>query len=211
MSQPTIRVVITVELEPDKPAAAADPADPRASFEKAAETYRPHLIRVASNELGSDLKAKGDASDLVQETYLEAHRDLEAFSGSTEAEMHAWLRTILLNNLREFARRYRESEKRRVDREVPLDRLPNVPEPAAKAPSPSSCAIGHEETKTVREAVGRLSERSRNTVRWRAEEERSYQEIGRQLGCSPVAARKHWLRVVEQLRHEMSARPPRPA
>src|SRR5437870_8093656 len=71
------------------------------------EACRGYLLLVAQRELAPDLRAKGGASDLVQETFLEAQRDFPRFSGRSEAELLAWLRRLLLNNLANFTRHYR--------------------------------------------------------------------------------------------------------
>src|SRR5262245_63554352 len=51
------------------------------------EAHRAYLLHVANQELASDLQAKGGGSDLVQETFLEAHQDFARFQGSTEDEL----------------------------------------------------------------------------------------------------------------------------
>ena len=59
-----------------------------------------------------------DAADLVQETFLEAQQDFGRFAGTSETELLAWLRQILLNNIGNFSRRYHNTDKRAVSREV---------------------------------------------------------------------------------------------
>ncbi len=59
------------------------------------DTCRNHLNLLARQQLGPRLKSKVDASDVVQQTLLEAHRDLAAFDGQSEGEWQAWLRAIL--------------------------------------------------------------------------------------------------------------------
>src|SRR5262245_50318676 len=86
----------------------------------ALEACRNYLLLIAERELDPDLRAKGGASDLVQETFLEAFRDFSRFHGTSEVELLAWLRQLLLHNLANFARRYRDTAKRQVGREVPL-------------------------------------------------------------------------------------------
>src|SRR4051812_46570849 len=78
----------------------------------ALEACRPYLVRIASEELAPELRAKGDASDLVQETFLDATRDFRGFTGRTAAEWRAWLRQIFFNNLHHLARRFRHTGKR---------------------------------------------------------------------------------------------------
>ena len=84
------------------------------------QSCREYLVIVASRGLGTDLTAKGGASDLVQETFLGAYRDFDGFHGHSRGELLAWLRQILMNNVANFTRRYRGTEKREVNREVVL-------------------------------------------------------------------------------------------
>src|SRR5207253_6129409 len=59
---------------------------------------RNYLNVLARAQVESWLRAKVDASDLVQQTLLEAYRDFQRFRGTTEAEWLAWLRQILTHN-----------------------------------------------------------------------------------------------------------------
>src|SRR5438309_350206 len=81
------------------------------------EACRGYLLLIAQQELDQALQAKGGASDLVQQTFLEAQRDFLGFHGSTPEALLAWMRRLLLNNLANFRRDYRR-DKRRVSREV---------------------------------------------------------------------------------------------
>ncbi|MGE3821479.1 MAG: sigma factor, partial [Isosphaeraceae bacterium] len=85
--------------------------------------YREYLTSLARREIGRDLRSKGDPADIVQETFLDAHRDIDAYHGSTEGEFRAWLRSILRNNARTFRRRYRDVAMRGVSKEIPLESL----------------------------------------------------------------------------------------
>src|SRR5436190_23322173 len=82
------------------------------------EACRGYLLLIAQQELDPNLRAKGGASDLVQETFLKAQRHFGRFQGDSEVELLAWLRRLLLNNLANFARQYRDTNKRRLGREV---------------------------------------------------------------------------------------------
>jgi RNA polymerase sigma-70 factor (ECF subfamily) len=59
------------------------------------ERYRSALLLLARVQLGRHQQLGLDASDLVQDALLEAHRDREKFRGKTDAERFAWLRKIL--------------------------------------------------------------------------------------------------------------------
>src|SRR6516225_2026590 len=56
------------------------------------ELYRNYLTLLARYQIGRRLQGKVDPSDLVQETFLEAHRDFGQFRGGTEPELVGWLR-----------------------------------------------------------------------------------------------------------------------
>src|SRR5882724_8951941 len=70
------------------------------------ETYRNYLELLARIEIGRRLQTKVDADDLVQETFLEAHRNFGLFRGDQEAEFIAWLRAILATRIADLLRRY---------------------------------------------------------------------------------------------------------
>jgi RNA polymerase sigma-70 factor, ECF subfamily len=70
------------------------------------ERFRDYLRLMARLQLDARLQAKLDASDIVQQTLLQAHEHLEQFLGNSEAELAGWLRTILANTLAAEARRF---------------------------------------------------------------------------------------------------------
>jgi RNA polymerase sigma-70 factor (ECF subfamily) len=178
-------------------------AGSREGLGQALEKCRRYLLRVAQREFDPTLQPKGGVSDLVQETFLEAQRDFAQFQGTTEAELLAWLRQLLLNNLGNFARRYRDTAKRAIGREValPVGGSSAVCETdlAGSTRSPSGVAMEHEQAWALRRALDRLPEDSRRVVVLRFEEGRSFEEIGRRTGRSPDAAGKVWSRALERL------------
>ena len=174
---------------------------------EALEACRGYLLTVAQRELDPALRAKGGASDLVQQTFLEAQRDFGRFQGKSEAELLAWLRRLLLNNLANFARDYRDTAKRQLDREVGLPQgdssRPGDLAPTAPGPTPSKQAMAHERTQAVLQALEKLPPDYRQVVLLRYREERSFEEIGQVMGRSANAVRKLWLRAVERLKQDL--------
>jgi len=172
------------------------------------EACRQYLLLVANRELAVDLQAKGGASDLVQETFLEAQRDFGLFQGHTEAELLAWLRQVLLHNLANFARQYRGTDKRQIDREVSLDQSDPQGGPprdvAADTPSPSGWAVRNEQAEAVERALERLPEDYLQVILLRHREQRSFEEIGHLMNRSAEATRKLWSRAIEQLQRELT-------
>src|SRR4029077_1387484 len=90
------------------------------SLEQRREACRGYLLSIAQQELDPQLRTKAGPSDLVQETFLKAHRHFAQFHGAVEEELLAWLRRMLLNNLTDFRRLYCETQKRHAGREVAL-------------------------------------------------------------------------------------------
>jgi RNA polymerase sigma-70 factor (ECF subfamily) len=174
------------------------------------QTYRHYLLLIAEHELDSVLLPKGGASDLVQETFLDAQRAFARFQGASEEELRAWLRRILLNNVGNFTRKYKATAKSQVAREMPLEPgsdWDNAGRVAADTPSPSGEAVANEQAQALRQALERLPEDYRLVLLWRYQEQLSFEEIGRRLGRSANAARKLWRRAVERLEQDMGPPP----
>jgi RNA polymerase sigma-70 factor (ECF subfamily) len=176
---------------------------------EALEACRGYLLLIARRELGPDLQAKAGASDLVQQTFLEAQRDFAGFHGDTKAELLAWLRRLLLNNLANFARDYRETAKRHIGREV---RLPDADSSrfgdatdlrAEPGGSPSKQVMAHERTQALLQALEKLPPDYRQVVLLRYHGRSSFAEIGQIMGRTANAARKLWLRAVERLKPDL--------
>jgi RNA polymerase sigma-70 factor (ECF subfamily) len=133
------------------------------------ERFRDYLRLLARLRIDSKFRAKVDASDVVQETLLEAHRGWEQFRGSLDAELMAWLRRILAHNLAD-AFKALERDKRDIARERSLEaqledsavRL--VEWVAANQSTPSRQVSREEETLRLAGALSRLPEPQREAV-----------------------------------------------
>jgi RNA polymerase sigma-70 factor, ECF subfamily len=173
------------------------------------ESCRSYLLLVAERTLAPDLRAKEGASDLVQEAMVQAQCEAGRWTGRAEAtdDLRAWLRHFLMHKIAHAARRYRGTAKRRIVREFPLASVEGDNALAefliADQTSPGGQATRHEEEAALRLALDRLPERMSRAVLWRHREDCSFDEIGRRLDCSNVAARKLWLRALQQLQVEL--------
>ena len=81
--------------------------------------FRVYLLAVAHRELDFDLRGKCGASDVVQETFREAHRDRKAFRGKTRRDLRMWLKRILRNNIQDVRKSYGQT-KRQAHLEAPI-------------------------------------------------------------------------------------------
>jgi RNA polymerase sigma-70 factor (ECF subfamily) len=154
------------------------------------------------------LRAKVDASDLVQQTLLEAHRGFDHFRGATEAEWLAWLRCILDHNAADFVRRYRGTGKRQVGREVPLagpaSSTPGCGEPAAAGETPSAAAVRQEGEQRLTAALAALAQDHREVIQLRNLQRVPFNEVARRMGRSRPAAQMLWMRAIQKLQEVMN-------
>jgi RNA polymerase sigma-70 factor (ECF subfamily) len=180
-----------------------------AALGDALEACRAYLLTVAGQELDPALRAKAGASDLVQQTFLEAQRDFSQFDGATEAELLNWLRRVLLNNVANFARAYRATGKRDVGREIELEGGQSSADwrggLAGDAATPSGLVMQAEQIQALEEAIARLPEDYRQVIEYRYRQERSFDEIAQLMSCTANAACKLWSRAVERLEKELQA------
>jgi RNA polymerase sigma-70 factor (ECF subfamily) len=177
--------------------------------EQMLEARRQYLLMIANDVIGPELQAKLGPSDLVQDTFLEAQRHIDAFRGRTEAELRAWLRKILECRLANARRTYLATEKRAAVREVTLETLLASRDATAEflassSLSPSSHAVRKGWAQLPAEALARLPDNYRNVVTWRHQEQLAWDEIGQRLGCSADAARKVWSRAIHHLRRDLA-------
>jgi RNA polymerase sigma-70 factor (ECF subfamily) len=167
------------------------------------DQFRKYLTQVARRELGVDLAAKVSASDLVQETFLAAGRDAAQFQGAGPAELQGWLKGILKHLVCNTRRRYRETGKRRVDRELGAGAASRWATVALSATSPSGRAMRCEREEALRRALMALPEHYRSVIEWHHHERLPFDAIAGRLGVSAEAARKVWGRALQRLREAL--------
>jgi RNA polymerase sigma-70 factor (ECF subfamily) len=176
------------------------------------DRYRPYLRVLARAQLGRQLRAKCDPSDLVQQTLLEAHRDFAAFQGSHEAELLAWLRRILAHNLFNEARHF-AAQQRDAAREVSLDQVQAGLEHssavlagclAADSPTPSQLASQREAAVLLADALARLPEDYQTVLLLRVFEGLPAEEVARRMGRTAGAVRMLQMRALTALREQVA-------
>lgn len=89
-------------------------------FDNLLERYRPYLTLLARAHLDTRFQRRLDASDVVQQTMLEAHQHHHQFRGSGDEALGGWLRKMLVHNCAD-AIRAMGREKRDIGREKPLE------------------------------------------------------------------------------------------
>jgi RNA polymerase sigma-70 factor, ECF subfamily len=177
--------------------------------------YGNYLKLLVATQIDEKLQARCSPSDVVQETYCEAHRDFEQFRGATEAEFLAWLRMILVNNMAREVEKHVLAAKRDVRREISLDAMSKALELsaarlesvlAAQGDSPSSNMHRQEHTIMLANLLAELPPDYRNVLVLRHCEGLPFKDIGLRMERSAGAVRMLWLRAIGQVREQLSAR-----
>jgi len=143
--------------------------EPETGSELPLDRFRQYLLLLARLHLGDDARAKMDASDVVQETLLEAHRKRSQFRGGSEAELAAWLRQMLAFSIADAHRAW-SREKRDISRERSLEAAFNDSSSklesmlAAPHSSPSQRASRQEQLVRLADALAQLPEDQRQAV-----------------------------------------------
>jgi RNA polymerase sigma-70 factor (ECF subfamily) len=170
------------------------------------EQHRNYLALLARVQISRRLQGKVDAADLVQETFLEAHRSFARFQGTTEKELVSWLRQILAANLADLVRRYLVAKRRdvRLERELMID-LDHSSQALgevllARHSSPSQQAARREQAVLLAEALARLPEHYREVLILHHLEGLSFPEVGRRLERSLDSVKNVWARALARLR-----------
>lgn len=161
---------------PDVPADEELAARAGRDFAAFAELYQRYLEPVY-RYVRSQTRDRATAEDLTAQVFFKALDAADTFKG--EGTYRAWIFTIARNTLATW----RADKKRNL---VPIEELPEHPDPAPSAPS---LAIASEDRALLWTAVARLPEAQREVVRLRYLRELTIDEIARLTRRSSGAVR----------------------
>lgn len=171
--------------------------------------YRGYLLALAVARMDPRLRPRCDASDIVQDTMLEAFRDFRQFRGQQESEFLGWIRQILAHNLACAVKQHLLVEKRDIRKEVATSMQAASNESRLEmrdhwfvdsAAGPSSIVQREEQLQSVLERITKLPSHYRDVLLLRHIEELSFEEVAQRLGKTSGAVRMIWLRALESLR-----------
>jgi RNA polymerase sigma-70 factor (ECF subfamily) len=161
-----------------------------AARDRLLERFRAPLLRWAHGRLPRRAAPLVDTDDLVQIALLKSLDHMKAFESRREGGFMAYLRKILMNQIRDEARRATRQPARE-------DLAEDLPDPA---PSPLEETVGSEALARYEAALARLPEDDQEAVMLRIEMGLSYPELAEAIGSpSPNAARMKVVRAVARL------------
>jgi len=164
----------------------------REAFRALVERHSRYIFGLAQRMTGN----AEDAEDVVQETWLKAHRQLSRFEA--RADFRTWLHRICVNCSIDLirARRHREDAHDPAD----LEEGPLSERGSESQPMPDRLAASAQVGARVQEALTRLTSLERAAFTLRHVEGMSIEEVGVKLGLKTSATKHSIFRAVRKMR-----------
>ncbi len=185
----------------------------RAAIGEVLEIFRSYLTLLARIQIGRHLQTKVDPDDVVQEVFVDAHRQFQSFRGMNTDAVAAWLRKILAGQLAQLIRKYCATEARNIRLEVSIEQ--DLDSSSARlaqglespGSSPSESLSRREELTHLANMLERLPSDYRAVILLRQIDGLSFGEISSRLGRSEDSVQKLWVRGLQSLRELMNSPP----
>tara|TARA_R110002049_G_scaffold182485_2_gene350359 strand:+ start:98643 stop:99275 length:633 start_codon:yes stop_codon:yes gene_type:complete len=187
----------------------------RESLEQLLASYCGYLYVLSRAHLDRRIHHRVSPSDIVQETLLEAHRDIANFRGTDIEEFTGWLRQALVHNIAHAVGAHMLAAKRSVRREQVIGNVSASIEQSHQGlsslavdqeRSPAS-EMGHQESLSeLASALDQLAPDHQMVIMLRHLQGLGFAEVAKRMERSPGAVRMLWLRAIEQLRLAMETR-----
>lgn len=166
------------------------------------------LTRIVKFRMDARLRGHVDASDVVQEAFLEASSRFEEYKRDPKMPFFLWLRFLTMQQLCAFHRRHFGVQARDVARDISLFSGPSPEVTSAvlaaqligKLTTPSQAAMRAETRLRLEEALNSMEAIDREVLAMRHFEWLSNQETARLLGIAESAASNRYVRAVKRLK-----------
>jgi len=187
----------------------------RAALNALLTRHRDRLCRMVEMRLDTRLQARLDASDVVQEAYVDVTARLEEYLRDPKLPLFLWLRLVVGERLVRLHRHHLGAQMRDAGREVSLYRgaLPAASSAALAAQllgrhtSPTQAVVRAERILRVQEALNTLDPVDREVLSLRHFEELTAAEAAQVLGIEESAAAKRYFRALKRLKKILAAMP----
>lgn len=193
-----------------------------AAVNRLLERHRAALRRMIDLRMDRVIGRRIDASDIVQDVLLDAHRRLEEYLAQPSMPFHLWLRQMARDRLIDAHRRHRVAARRSIDREQPMvapamldhSTMDLVAELVDPELTPAAAATWNELQVRFQAALDQMDEQDREVVLLRHFEHLSNGEVAQVLNLSEPAAGMRYLRAMRRLRTHLekpASAPPAPS
>jgi RNA polymerase sigma-70 factor, ECF subfamily len=190
-------------------------AGDRAALADLFERYRDRLRRMVELRMDPRLRARLDASDVLQEAYLELAGDLDAYVAAPTLEPLLWMRLHVGRRLTTLHRRNLGTQMRDAGLEISLyrDALPEASSAAlasmllGRHTSPTQAAQRAERLLRIQEALNTLDPIDREVLALRHFAQLSRAEAALVLGITQEAGAKRYFRALKRLKDVLASMP----
>jgi len=165
--------------------------------------YRPRLRQMVRLRMDRQLAARVDPSDVIQEVYLDAQRQVQAYLQDPKVDFYVWLRGLAGQRLSNVHRQHLGAKCRTAWREVSLpaeSSLLLARQLLAGGTSPSRALLKKELRRRVQQAIERLPPDDREVILMRHFEEMSNGEVAQAIGLTESAATMRYGRALFRLK-----------
>jgi RNA polymerase sigma-70 factor (ECF subfamily) len=177
--------------------------------------YRDRLKRMVNLRMDRRLQGRIDASDVVQESLLEASRRLEEYAADPPMGFYVWLRWIAGERLLNAHRDHLGTQKRDANQEISLYRR-SMPEACSvsiaqqllgQLTSPTQAVARAEMQLIVQDVLNSMDPVDREILVLRSFEQLSTSETAETLGIKRSTASKRYITALKRLKQSLSAIP----
>lgn len=178
-------------------------------------SHQERLTRLVVFRMDQRLRGRIDASDVVQEAFVEASAHRQDYFLEPGVPLFLWLRGVVNNKLLELHRHHLGTHMRDAKRERPLE-VPCCSEDTSAAlcafltaglSRPSVVAVHGEVKQRLTEALDTMDPTDREVLAMRHFEQLTNAEAAQVLGIQERAAAKRYLRALERLKKILSELP----
>lgn len=180
--------------------------DPEAR-EQLIQELQQYLERVADHQMDPATRRKAGASDIVQLSLMRIVEKFDQFRGNTSAELHAWIKRIVINETNKVRRSF-HTEKRDMQREISIEgQTESRPERSPKDAhlTPASSALKSERREKFHEVLKLLPADYAQVIRLRSLEGLSFREVGEHMDRSEDAATQLWYRAMLKFEEKLAS------
>lgn len=169
--------------------------------------HRERLRQMVRFRLDRRLRGRVDASDVLQEAYLDAAKRLPHFFDKPQMSFFVWLRQVTTQRLVDIHRRHLGAQRRDARQEVPIHRSDYS---AATSASMAARLVGHltspsqivmrlEMLEHLEQALGGMDPIDREVLALRHFEDLTNNEVAEVLQISKAAASNRYVRALSRL------------
>ena len=185
---------MSANLDPDAALMLRVREGDRSAFETLVEKYKQSVVNLVARTIGDPTEAEDIAQHVFVQVFKAAHRY------EVTAKFSTWLFTIARNlSLNEIRRRSRHPadslDETFCDDEHPVRQAPDL-----RTFGPTETLLQGELEAKVEEAIAELPEKQRTALLMCRNEDSSYEEIARVVGCSLSATKSLIHRARETLK-----------